>query len=451
MTNPNSHLPVPRDLIAPSYGDAELISRLYLENSYLKSLRPTFNVGDGVELPDSEVLAHDARYAFTRQFLRETKEAKYSRHLILANEYPSKRKRYANGFVHRRVKYYQENGADVDVMAFGKRVERDIYGYDGVKVLAGYVNELAGLLSAREYTSISVHFMNSEMWKVLKNNIPDSTRLIVYVHGYEVRNWSRLPYGIKNHSYLNARIERSLRNEDVWREIDDTGRVRFVFVSDWWRSAAMDDLNLVFDDSNSTVIHNFVDPDLFDYQEKDADQRFKILWVRSANAYNYGADIAAEFLRKLQQTEVWGQLDVQIIGDGQYFEEFREFEGDPVVTLRQEFISQDEIASLHKEYGFFLVPTRFDTQGVSRDEAMSSGLIPITCPVTAVPEFTDETTSVLFDENTVETAVMTFLEIASDPVRFREMSHAAAARVRAQNGTSKTVDREMILMGEQEK
>lgn len=36
---------------------------------------------------------------------------------------------------------------------------------------------------------------------------------------------------------------------------------------------------------------------------------------------------------------------------------------------------------------FFWFPTRMDTQGVSRDEAMCSGLVPITNKVAAVPEF----------------------------------------------------------------
>lgn len=447
--HPTSDLPIPRELIAPSYSDDELISRLYLENAYLKSLRPAFNVGDGADLPDRESLEDDARYAFVRQFLRETEDAVPPRHLIVANEYPSKPKRYANGFIHRRVKYYQAKGVQVDVVAFGKRVQKDVYDYDGVKVLAGYGNELAGLLAAREYESISVHFMNSEMWKVLKDNIPHSTTLLVYVHGYEARNWSRLPYGIKDSQYLNARIERSLRNEDVWREINSTGEAHFVFVSDWWRRAAMDDLNQVFDSENSAVIHNFVDTDLFSYEEKNQDQRFKILWVRSAHSHSYGADIAADFLRRLRGTDVWSDLDICIVGDGQFFGEFDAFADDPVVTIRREFIGQEEITALHKNYGFFLVPTRFDTQGVSRDEAMSSGLIPITCPVTAVPEFTDEKSSVLFNEGDAQAAVSKYLEILDDPAQFTEMSRAAADRIRKQNGALQTVEKELALMKKQ--
>jgi len=368
------------------------------------------------------------------------------RHLVIANEYPSKEKRYANGFVHRRVKFYQEAGLEVDVVAFGKRVRPDVYDFDGVKVLAGYVNELAGLISAREYASVSVHFPNSEMWKVLKGNIRDSTNLIFYIHGYEARNWSRLPYGIRDVAMLNARIERSLRTEDVWKEIVNSNVDRFIFVSDWWREAAMDDLGVYFGSENSEVIHNFVDTRIFTYEKKDPQQRFKLLWVRSANAHNYGADIAAEFLRQLKLTPVWADLEVLIVGDGQYFNEFDEFRDDEVVTVRRDFIKQEEIADLHKRFGMFIVPTRFDTQGVSRDEAMSSGLVPITCPVTAVPEFADSSCSILFAEDEVETAVEEYLRVARDPELFSAMSRAAAQRSADLNGAEATVAREIELM-----
>jgi glycosyltransferase involved in cell wall biosynthesis len=41
------------------------------------------------------------------------------------------------------------------------------------------------------------------------------------------------------------------------------------------------------------------------------------------------------------------------------------------------------------------VPSRTDTQGVSRDEAMSSGLVPVTNAVAAIPEFVDDTVECL--------------------------------------------------------
>ena len=65
------------------------------------------------------------------------------------------------------------------------------------------------------------------------------------------------------------------------------------------------------------------------------------------------------------------------------------------MEIERRFVSQSEMAELHREYGFFLVPTRYDSQGVARDEAMSSGLVPITNPVSCVPEFVDESCAVL--------------------------------------------------------
>ena len=50
---------------------------------------------------------------------------------------------------------------------------------------------------------------------------------------------------------------------------------------------------------------------------------------------------------------------------------------------------------MHKKNGIFMVPTRLDSQGVSRDEAMSSGLVPITNNVAAIPEFVDDTCGML--------------------------------------------------------
>ena len=439
--------PLPRTI-----GSQELIIRLLNENAYLKKQRPRFSVGEGLDRVSLTELRNKEKYCFVRQFSRENLagEPPRRRHLVLANEYTSAEKQYANGFIHRRVKLYQESGLDVDVVAFGKRVKPDVYIYDGVPVLSGYVHELIGLLSSYEYASISVHFMNSEMWHVLKKVLPDDVPLAVFVHGYEVRNWSRLPYSIRDPKVLNGRIEKSLRNEDLWKELTASNSKvdKFFFVSNWWRTAAGEDLGIRFDESRSAIVHNVIDENIFGYEEKSADQRFKLLWVRSAHAFNYGADIAAAVLRSLKDTIYWDKLEVTIIGDGQYFSEFDEFQDEPNVLVRRGFISQKEIADLHKEHGLFLVPSRFDTQGVSRDEAMSSGLVPITNPVTAIPEFVDDSCAIQFEESNIPDAIEKIVSVFESPERFIAMSRNAAQRVRAQSGTSSTVAKEMaVLLG----
>lgn len=439
--------PLPRTI-----GTQELIARLLNENAFLKKQRPSFSVGEGLDRVAHSDLRNKEEYCFVRQFSRENLEGTLPRrrHLVLANEYSSAEKQYANGFIHRRVKLYQDAGFDVDVVAFGKRVKPDVYIYDGVPVLSGYVNELIGLLSSYEYASVSVHFMNSEMWHVIKKVLPEDIPLAVFVHGYEVRNWSRLPYGIRDPKVLNGRIERSLRNEDLWKElIDPKSKVdKFFFVSEWWRTAAGEDLGIRFDESRSAIVHNVIDGNIFDYEEKDPDQRYKLLWVRSAHAYNYGADIAAALLRSLKDTIYWDKLQITIIGDGEYFSEFDEFREEPNVRVKRGFISQKEIADLHKEHGLFLVPSRFDSQGVSRDEAMSSGLVPITNPVTAIPEFVDDSCAIQFEESNIPDAIEKIVAVFESPERFVAMSRNAAQRVRTQSGPSNTVAKEMeVLLG----
>ena len=406
-----------KELIGSTYNTSDLISRLYLEAEYLFRNRKPFRV-EGIPTPPLSEVSHDEKYFAVRQFLSETEDRNSSeRHLILANEYPSHRNQYANGFVHRRVELYREAGLEVDVLAFGKRVRKEVYSYRGIPVLSGYYDELLGLLATRKYKSINVHFLNSEMWNGLLLNIPKECRVNLFIHGYEVRNWSRLPYEIAARENIDAQIERSLRTRDIWSTlVDENSPIsNFVFVSEWWKQAVGEDLRLVFPEERSHVIHNVIDTALFSYQPKSPDQRHNLLWVRNARAWNYGADLAAELLGRLKQSFYWNQLKVTLVGDGKYFHYFDQFKDDSNVTIINGYISQQQIADLHKSHGIFLVPSRFDTQGVSRDEAMSSGLVPVTCPVAAVTEFVDESCAILGTEDNLDAWAAELEEVILDP------------------------------------
>jgi len=71
-----------------------------------------------------------------------------------------------------------------------------------------------------------------------------------------------------------------------------------------------------------------------------------------------------------------------------------------------------------------------DTQGVSRDEAMSSGLVPVTNRVAAIPEFVDENCGILAEPEDAEGLAEGILALYNDPVLFQKLSIAAAERVR---------------------
>jgi glycosyltransferase involved in cell wall biosynthesis len=420
-TPPN--LAVDPRLFASTYSTQQLITTLYLENLHLKNLHlkgehpQAFEEAD-VELPMVEQAISDGKYATARDYVA--------------------------------LKAYQSMGAKIDVIAFGRRRTKRIYEYDGVRVLSGYGYELLGLLALRDYVSVSVHFLNPNMWNLLYP-ARHRSRFVFFLHGYEVDRWIRREFEHGTPEELRLAIARSLYLQSFWKHVTENLELRahFVFVSEWWRRLVAEDMEVVIPARRSSIIHNFIDTELFSYREKPPEQAYKILWVRSASSRKYGADLAARCLETLRQrSDVWHRLSVRIIGDGHHFDEFESrFSNDPRVSIERRFASQQEIAALHKEYGLLIVPTRYDSQGVSRDEAMSSGLVPVTNAVAAVPEFVDTDCAILAGPEDVEGLVQGILRVTSDPELFQAMSHRAAQRARQQCGPEATVRREAALLG----
>lgn len=438
--------------IGRTYRAEELLTYLFMENQHLKGrIGQTFTSAP-IAPPATSDLQAKMEYDVLRAYLRTTSATSQTgrpRHLVIANDYPKRGHEYGNGFIHQRVKKYQEYGSAVDVMAFGKRLSRGIYRYQGVDVLSGYVHELAGLLASKTYDSVSIHFMNSEMWNVVHSHF-ETTDFYVFIHGYEARRWIRQPYEHANIKSIQQSIDRTLILQSFWQHVSasDIGPKKFIFVSDFWRKAVSDDMEIVFPPNLQEVIHNVIDTKLFSYEPKPVDQRLRILWLRSASARNYGNDIAIECLKLLRQTHYWNDLDIRIIGDGKYFVEFeKEFERESNVTIERSYKTHEQISKLHKDYGIFLVPTRLDSQGVSRDEAMSSGLVPVTNSVAAVPEFTDEGCAILAPAEGAHEMAAGIIALIEDPERFLQMSKAASERVRAQSSEWLTVQREAQIMG----
>ena len=120
------------------------------------------------------------------------------------------------------------------------------------------------------------------------------------------------------------------------------------------------------------------------------------------------------------------------------------------VLLNRGFYSQNELAEKYKEYGIVLIPSRGDTQGVSRDEAMSAGCVPITNPVMAIPEFVDDTCAFLVEsENPIKMADA-IEQLYNDEVMFKKMSEKAAMHVRKISSWSETIGREIEIINERE-
>lgn len=446
------------ELVGSSYEPDEVLPMLALENEALRErlfesmdqadqlrdelaeIREAHGLHVEIEAPLEPELLVD-------EYLAGSPEPAGVAHLVVANDYVAPGREHSNAFVHRRVKSYQAAGIHVDVVAAGPSAGAGVYDYDGVRVLSGTSADIVELLRRRSYTSASVHFLNPDIWEGIEPSLAE-LNFHLFFHGYESSRWIRYASNYPTGNHLDRAIDRAIDLQRLWRTVVNHPHApaSYIFVSNWWKGGAMDDLGLVFPPRRTHVIHNIIDSDLFTYQPKDAEQRFHLLWVRSASARKYGHDMAIKIVQRLSRSRHWDKAQVTIVGDGQHFHEFQQQLGHfPNVTIDQRFVRQEEVARLHKRHGIFLVPSRHDTHGVARDEAMASGLVPATNLVMAIPEFIDAESGIVAGAEDAESLADGIEDLWNHPEKFLRLSKAAAERVRRQSGADNTVARELEL------
>jgi glycosyltransferase involved in cell wall biosynthesis len=135
-----------------------------------------------------------------------------------------------------------------------------------------------------------------------------------------------------------------------------------------------------------------------------------------------------------------------MVDDGKSFDEvLAPIRGFNNVHIERRFLTHREITEMHREYVVFLRPSRMDIHGVSCDEAMASGLVPVTNSVGAIPEFIDETCGFLADPEHSLGLVESIAKLYEYPELFSVMSAAAAARMHMQSSCARSIERELAL------
>lgn len=368
-----------------------------------------------------------------------------ARVLVVSNVYPSRSHLYRNGFVHRRVLGYMEKGIRCDVYCVNSRATPHSYEFDDVDVSVGGADRLNALLKSGSYETVLVHFLDPEMWDVLKRWM-NKMAINVWLHGAEVQPWHRREFNYASEDERSEAMRLSEIRMNFWRDVMAIRHpnLNFVFVSHYFADEVMTDVGMSLDTSQYRIIHNFVDGNLFEYREKSQDQRYRLLSIRPFASKKYANDLTVQCILELQLRPDFDKLDIMIVGDGPMFDEVLE----PLrelgnVQIERGFLTQEQIALLHRDYGVFLCPTRMDSQGVSRDEAMASGLVPVTNNVTAIPEFVDDSCGVLAPAEDWLAMADGINRIMDDPDLFLRMSKSAASRARELSGFSQTVEREI--------
>jgi glycosyltransferase involved in cell wall biosynthesis len=373
-----------------------------------------------------------------------------SRYLILTKQYPAYDDLYSYGFLHSRVRAYKRYGLTVDVFRITKGDGQYYREFEGIDVASGDAALLDETLRTGQYKHVLVHFLDETMWEVLQKHI-DNVKVTVWVHGAEIQVWQRRAYEFNRMSPEEIERQKKLSDKRVtlWQSLLAPAHenLHLVFVSNWFLNSVFADLNLAIPREKTSVIHNFIDTKIFSYKEKEPEDRRKILVVRPFHSLKYGNDLIINAILELSRRSFFKDLTFTIVGDGELFDQtvssVKTFDN---VSTEKRFLTHSELVQYHENHGVFLVPTRMDAQGVSRDEAMASGLVPVTTSVAGVPEFVDDSCGIVVPPEDSSALADAVERLYKNPDMFLGLSAAAAQRVRSQSGFEQTIQREMGLI-----
>lgn len=368
--------------------------------------------------------------------------------IVISNDYPGPDLIYGDTFVHTRVKQYQAY-CEVLVLGYNPSLTRDrIFEYEGVNVhITNGVEIFNENIKDFEPDAIAVHLIQHFL---ISLPLLFQKPLLVFIHGYEALSWRRRlmnyttlgdlrylwPYIQSNRLQLRAMTSLATQS-NVGRSI------HFIFVSNWLKNAVESDWNKRV--KNSHIIPNGIDTTLFQYHPKPAEARKKILILRSFKARNYANDLAIEAISLLSKKSFFNELQFSIYGEGYLFSRLtRKISHFPNVQLKNFFVENKSIPSIHAQHGIFLCLSRLDTQGVSMCEAMASGLVPITSPIGGIPEYSTAGVSSFQVHNAQEIAEKIEL-LYHNPDIFLKMSEQARQEIVCKCTLANTVEMEIKL------
>ncbi|MHA7821022.1 MAG: glycosyltransferase family 4 protein [Erythrobacter sp.] len=366
---------------------------------------------------------------------------------IVTRGYPSQDFLYNHAFVHRRVLAYRERGHEVTVLWLRPRPQLDRYVFDGVEVLVRTPAEILEILAEERPDTIALHAPGDDFARVIEDADP-AIPMNGWIYGSEIMPFWEVT---QRAEHDRERWEKAravfFRRIAYWRGLIERWpkKFRMVFVSEFAASEAKRAVGCAI--PNKAILPSPVDTDLYTYTPKPPEQRFDVLLVRPFSDWRYANDLAVAAIEQLSTHAMFDRFRFRLMGEGHLFEEtvapLSRFGN---VVTEQRFITQPEIARLHKSSGLFLCPTRNDAQGVSRDEAMSSGLVPLTNAVGAVPEFADETCAWLAPSENSSDLTHGMIALAEDPALFAKLSEGAARKIRDNLAMDTIIAREMDLM-----
>ncbi|AJC84182.1 FkbM family methyltransferase [Campylobacter peloridis] len=373
-----------------------------------------------------------------------------SKKLVLTKQYPSYDDLYKYGFLHSRIKAYKEKGVLVDVFRLSNTQKYECREFEDIDVMMATNDVLEETLASGQYDHILVHFLDKNMWNVLEKFV-DKIKITVWIHGAEIQIWQRREFEFERYSEIEIHRQKKLSDQRVkfWTKIFNANykNMHFIFVSEYFKKESLGDLKISLDSSKYTIVYNPIDTSMFNYLPKSQNDRKKILSISPFVSRKYANDLSIEAILELSKRDFFKDLEFFIAGDGVLFDELtNDLKYFKNIILHKGFLTQKEISNLHKQYGIFLNPSRWDSQGVSRIEAMSSGLVPITNNIAAIPEFVDNECGILVEPENTKALADAIEFLYKNPDEFMKLSANTAKRVRQQCDKDITISKELDIV-----
>jgi glycosyltransferase involved in cell wall biosynthesis len=356
---------------------------------------------------------------------------------LLAPGYPTDEAPYNHAFVHARARLYAERGHAVAAFALG---DARRWTLDGVAATSGTAREIEAAITAFRPDVLAIHAPNFR-------SIPVAQRIFVpqvsWIHGHEAQLSLHAVHFARTLPGKAWKLIKALPRQAVQLSLLSEflpAQKSVVFVSRWMRAQAETNTRQTF--AAAEIIPNPVDVAMFS-PRLDPDRRFHGVTTRSLNTRVYGLDVAIRAFSR------FGGAHLTMIGTGSLEAPLRRLieETRSNTTLEARNVPHRAMPELLSRYGFFVAPSRSESQGLAMCEAMACGLPVIATRVGGIPEFvTHMQEGLLVPPDDPETLRGAVVDLLRDESRYLAFSRNARARMEKQCAPEVVTMRELEVL-----
>lgn len=225
-------------------------------------------------------------------------------------------------FAHQRVLQYIKAGFNVEAFGFIWDAPLVEYEYQGVKVTQGGAPELQKLLRRENYEKLLIHFADNGIMYAIQQAGKLKMPMIIWCHGYEILRWNAVHFNYSAQAIAQNKSALEKNDQEkskLFKQLFQMRNMYFIFVSNWMKERVKRSVGFL--PVNYSVIPNFINCDFYQGKPKAAQERMKILSIKSHATKMYANDITAQAILELSKKECFNKLEFDLYGSGLLFKE----------------------------------------------------------------------------------------------------------------------------------